>query len=499
LVKLPLANAGSKITATISRIIRQTKPMNYYIHTKRNAPMRKLIPVLCLTFALPLLTFAQDTQLITLEEAISTALENNINLLQSENNLLRDDASVLRATGDFLPSLNLSSNASRQTGQQFNQAREIPRLEDFTTNSINANLSASLILFNGLQNINNLRGARSARLSAEEQHERARENVIFNTASAYLAVLLDKELLKIERENLESSSRQLEQITAQVEVGMRPIVDQFNQEAVVANNELAVIQRENSLNLNITELISILQINPLGNYEFEAPVIDGYDLVPTGYDLAELVETALANRRDLAGQEFQIMAARYALRSARGNYLPTISLNASLSSNYQDQYRERVVNEQGQIVGTTSVSFADQFFDTRINRAFGLSLNFPLFTRFANRTNEQLRKIDLKSAELQLESIRSDVYLEIRTAYNDYIAISQQLQSSEKALIAAEKAYETEQERYRVGSSTLIELTNANTEFVRASSNRVQTIYRFIFQEKLVDYFLGRISEDVSF
>lgn len=461
--------------------------------------MRTLILVLCLVISAPQMSAAQSPGLITLEDAISIALENNIGLLQSQNNLLRDDANVLRATGDFLPNLNLQSSANRQTGQQFNQAREIPRFEDFTTNSINANLSSSLILFNGLQNINNLRAARTSRQSAQELHERARENVIFNTASAYLSVLLDKELLNIERENLEASERQLDQITAQVEVGMRPIVDQFNQEAVVANNELAVIQRENNLNLNTTQLISILQIDPLAEYEFEAPDISEYDLAPTRYNLQQLVETALNNRRDLAGQEFQIMAARYAVMSARGNYLPTISLNASLSTNYQDQYRELVIDPNtGEPVGRTAVGFSDQFFDRRINRGIGLSMNFPLFTRFANRTNEQQRRIDLKSAELQLESIRTDVYLEIRTAYNDYIAISQQLQASEKALIAAERAYETEQERYRVGSSTLIELTNANTEFVRASSNRVQTVYRFVFQEKLFDYFLGNITEDVT-
>jgi outer membrane protein len=465
---------------------------------KSSVSMRKLMLAMCLALLTALPVTAQNVEVITLDEAIRIALDNNISLLQARNNLARNDASVLRAQGDFLPNINLNSNATRQTGQQFNQAREIPRLEDFTTNSINAQLSGSLILFNGLQNINNLRAARNDRLSAQDEFQRGRENVIFNTASAYLQVLLDKELIKIARENLEASTRQLEQITAQVEVGMRPIVDQFNQEAIVANNELEVINRENNLNLNTTRLIAILQIDPLGDYDFIAPDVSDANLVPKSFNLEQLVETALMNRRDLSGQEFRIMAARYNLQSARGNYLPTINMNASISSNYSDQYRDLSFDDPNNPV-RVPFGFADQFFDRRINRAIGFNMQFPIFTRFANRTNEQFRRIDLKNAELQLESLRSDVFLDVRQAYNDYAAISQQLQATEKALIAAEKAYETEQERYRVGSSTLIELTRANSEFVSAASNRVQTVYRFIFQEKLLDFYLGLISEDVRF
>jgi outer membrane protein len=458
--------------------------------------MRKLILVLCLSLTTAMFASAQEVEVITLEDAIKVALEKNINLLQAANNLQRNDAEVLRATGDFLPNVNLSGGASRTVGRQFNQATI--SFQEFTNNSINANLSGGLILFNGLQNINNLRAARSGRSSAQDEFQRARENVIFSTASAYLQVLLDKELITIARENLEASTRQLEQITAQVEVGMRPIVDQFNQEAIVANNELDVITRENNLNLNTTRLISILQIDPLKDYDFVVPDVSGYDLDPNVYSLTDLVQTALANRSDLSGQEFRIMAARYALSSARGNYLPTLSLNASISTRYFDTYREPEIGPNGVPTGQrVTVGFGDQFFDRGINRQIGLNLNFPLFTRFQNRTFEQQRRIDLKNAELQLESLQSDVFLEVRQAYNDYSTISKQLQATQKALIAAEKAYETEQERYRVGSSTLIELTRANSEFVSAASNRVQTVYRFIFQEKLLDFYLGQISEDV--
>jgi outer membrane protein len=461
--------------------------------------MRKLILVLCLSLTTAISASAQEVEVITLEDAIQIALEKNISLLQAGNNLQRNDAEVLRATGDFLPNLNLSGGASRTVGRQFNQATI--SFQEFTNNSINANLSGGLILFNGLQNINNLRAARSSRSSAQDEYQRARENVIFSTASSYLQVLLDKELISIAKENLEASTRQLEQITAQVEVGMRPIVDQFNQEAIVANNELDVITRENSLNLNTTRLIAILQIDPLKDYDFVVPDVSEYDLEPNVYSLDELVQTALANRSDLSGQEFRIMSARYALSSARGNYLPTLTLNASVSTRYFDTYREPEIigiDQEGEpILTRVTVGFGDQFFDRGVNRQIGLNLNFPLFTRFQNRTFEQQRRIDLKSAELQLESLQSDVFLEVRQAYNDYSAISKQLQATQKALIAAEKAYETEQERYRVGSSTLIELTQANSEFVSAASNRVQTVFRFIFQEKLLDFYLGQITEDV--
>lgn len=433
---------------------------------------------------------------ISLNEAVSIAVEQSIEMQIATNNLERSDAAVRGAMGQFLPNLNASMGANRTTGRQFNQATI--SFDEFTQNSISGNLGTSVPLFTGWQNISNLRQARTDREAALTSFERQREDVIFSTASAFLQVILNQELLDIAQDNLETAQKQLEQVQAQVEVGMRPIVDQFNQEAEVANTELIVIQRQSQVNTSKVQLIRILQLDALQDYEFTVPAINTEGIIPQEFSLSELIEAALSNRKDIRAAELQIQSAELALRGARSGYMPTLSFSASISSSYGDQYRLRSVDASGNLVSET-VGFGDQFFDQRINRGLGFNLSIPIFDRFQTRTNVVNRQIDLKNTRLALIDRQSLVFQEVRQAYEDYRSLAQELETTAIALRAAEKAFETQQERYNVGSSTLIELTQANNAFFQASSRRVQTIYQFVFQEKLLDYFLGRITEDVTF
>jgi outer membrane protein len=431
-------------------------------------------------------TLAQTAQRITLEQAIEIALENNITLKQFENNMLIQNANVTSAQLDFLPNLNFGINGNRNTGRQFVQ--ETLSYDDLTTLSSGASFNSNVTVFDGFRNINNLRAVQTARLSAEENFQRAQENVIFNTASAYLGVLLNQELLGIAKENLEATQKQLEQVRAQVEVGMRPMVDLYNQEAAVANNEFQIVERENALNISIIQVVRILAIDPMVDYEFVTPGIDEDNLQAKDFSLTQLLEQAMLNRSDLRGTEAQIKLSEYNLRIARGAFLPTVSLSGSLSGGYSDQFRER--NAAGQF---TSVGYWDQLTDRNRRYSFGFNVQVPIFNRYNTRRSVELSRVDYKNAMLDLEAKKLEINQEVRQAYNDYLSATKQLDTTERALLAASKAYETEQERYRVGASTLIELTQSNAEFVSASSNRVQAVYRFVFQEQLLNYYLGQV------
>lgn len=444
--------------------------------------------IIALVFGLVSQSPAQEPRRITLEEAIEIALENNVDIEISKSEVNRSQSQYRRQVAEFFPNLNANFGGTRTVGRQFDPAAVA--FDDFTTNNLRAGISTNFVLFNGFRNINQLRSARTGMESAEERYQRTREMIIFEAAARFLEVLLSSELLEINQENLEASRKQLEQVKAQVEVGMRPIVDQFSQESVVANNELSVIQSENVLNLNKLRLSRHLQLDPLGEFEFVAPGIREEEITVRDYNLGEMISIALANRRDYRASELDLQQARYDLSISKSGRMPEVSLSGSVSTAYRDQQRDPI---QG-----TILPFSDQFFDININRSVGFNLSIPIFNRWQTRNQVEQRRIDFRNAELRLEDFRQEVFLELQQAFNDYVGYAKELEATEKALIAAEKAYETEQERYNVGSATLIELTNANNEFIRASSNRIQAMYQFIFQEKVLDFFLGRISEEIE-
>lgn len=442
--------------------------------------MHKLL-LTAILLVLPALLFGQ-ARTLTIEDAIEIALENNYQLKQAENNLTLSRAQERSALADFFPNLSANASRGRNVGRQFDNTTG--DFGDFTINSFSTGLNSSVTIFNGFNNINSLRASRHETLSRQELLQRVRESIIFNTSSRYLQYLLSQQLLEIAEETLDTSQQQLEQVRAQVEVGARPTVDLLNQESIVANNELQVVNRRNDVNFSRLQLVRTLQIDPLGEYQFVTPELDETSAVATEYDLQEMVSIALENRSDLRSEMESIEVAYYNLKSTRANYYPTLSLSGSIRTSYNDR---------------NTLSYTDQLTDQNISRNLGLSLNIPIFNRLNTRTAVQAQEISYKNARLSLENTQLNVIQEVNQAYNDYIALVQELESTEKAFIAAERAFETEQQRYEVGATTLIELSQANNAFVEAQSNRIQTLYNFIFQEKLLDFYLGRLGTDVQF
>ncbi|MFU8812718.1 MAG: TolC family protein [Balneolaceae bacterium] len=444
--------------------------------------MTKVLTFASILLFLPLSLFAQQKQTITLEEAIQIAIDNNFQLQQARNNVQLSEFRKTSAMAEFLPNLSANANRNVNIGRQFDD--NTGDFGDFTINSFSAGLSSNMTIFNSFANINGLRAARSENLQLEEELKRVKEDIIFQTATRYLQYLLDVELLEISRENLETSLRQLEQIEAQVEVGARPSVDLLNQESIVANNELAIVNRENALNSSRLQIIQTLQIDPLVDYEFILPDLDDENIIPLEYSLQDLVSVALDNRSDLRSEQYRLEVLERNLQITRANQYPSISLSGSISSRWSD---------------TNPLSFEDQFTDQNVSRNFGVSITVPIFNRLNVRENVQASRINLKNATLALENTRLNVVQEVNQALNDYNARIKELESTERALRAAERAFETENQRYDIGASTLIELSQANNAFVEAQSNRVQAVYNFIFQSRLLDYYLGQLDENLQF
>ena len=463
--------------------------------------MKRGIVLLLVLLGIPLLLQAQvqnqeTPETITLENAIDIALNNNYQLQQAENDLNLARRRELSEKADFLPTLSSSVSGFKNIGRQFNNTTG--DFGDFTINGVSTSLNSSLPLFSGFENINSLRSSQFTTDSQEQTLQRVRETIIFETASRYLQVLLDKQLLNIAEENLESSQKQLEQIEAQVEVGSRPTVDLYNQEATVANNELEVTNRENAQAISRLRLIRSLQIDPRKEYDFSTPDIREEQLDVRQYDLNELVDAALENRSDLESERLNIKSLEHQLQATRGSLYPSLSFSARLSTSYNDQTREPVgLDPSGNPILQT-VSFSDQFFDQNIQRAFSLSLSIPIFNNFNRRLNVESQQINYRNARLSLENTELQVIQEVNQAYTDYQALVKQLDATQKALRAAERSYETEQERYEVGASTLIELSDANANYVQAQSDRARALFNFVFQRKLLDYYIGRLTEDIS-
>ena len=103
-------------------------------------------------------------------------------------------------------------------------------------------------------------------------------------------------------------------------------------------------------------------------------------------------------------------------------------------------------------------------------------------------------QVQAQNAQYQLEDQRQQVALQVRQAYLDYRNAVQQLEAANKRLRAARQARAAAQERYNLGSASIVELQNATRDFVDAASRQVRARYNLIFQKKQIEYHVGRLS-----
>jgi outer membrane protein len=421
---------------------------------------------------------APPAQSITFDDAIRIALRQNTTLRQANNAASLNSTSVKQARLSFLPDLRLNTTTGQNYGRTF--STDEGRIIDQTTNSLNAGVSSSVTLFNGLTNIANLRSAQLTEDAGERSVKRAEQTVAFTVASNFLALVQQQEQLRVQQENLTAQEAQEKQIKAFVDAGSRPISDLYQQQATVAAARTQLVNAQRALELAKVDIMQALNLDPRGNYAFAPPALDTTTASSNTvtFNLDSLLTRALAQRSDLDAQEALVSAASQNVKAARGARLPSLSLSAGYNSAYSS---------------ATNLGFYDQL-DQRRGGSLSVGFSIPLWDRGNADVTTQRAQIAEDNARLDLKDRQQQIGLEVRRAYLDYQAAKQQLDAAEAQLRAAQLALETSQQRYNVGAATLLEVTQARATQLQAASGLVTARYGLLFQRTLIGYYTGDLN-----
>jgi outer membrane protein len=455
---------------------------------------------LCLVSSLAIAQGAANTvETLTLEKVIKIAIENAVATAQAKNNYELTGTQLLQAYGQFLPSLAVSATYTPLNSNQRINPTTLPGgqvifpLFGQQTTSIGFSLNSSLNLFNGLADQAALQNAIHARESAGYTLKRAKQDIAFSVAQAYLQILLNQELLAIAQENLKVSQERLRQLQEQARLGARTIADLYQQEAQKAADELAVIRAENTLRNSKLALIRQARLDPTKEYKFESPPIDTTLLGAEYQDEARLIAVAQEQRADLKAAQESLTAASWAITQARGTFLPALNLNFTLFTNGFSVFNQSI---DGNTIPNPVLPTVGEQLNKQISFNIGLQLSWTIFDRFSTNLRAEQALINYRNQELQYEDLKIRVVAEVRQALGDYQAALKQLESTSKGLLSAKQAYETIQKRYEVGSATFVEVAAAQAALVRAQSDRAQALFNFTFQKKILEYFLGSVDID---
>lgn len=431
---------------------------------------------------------------INFDEAVRIALDQNTTLKRSSNRVANQEAQVRREYMDFTPNLNLSTSTNRNFGLVRDQ--QTFRLVNQTVDQFSIGANTGITLFDGMENFASLQRANLSAQASDLSLERTRQDVVFEVMNGYLNYIESQEIIRVRQEELESRRQQLRQTEEQVEVGSLPVSDLYQQQAQVAQVEQQLLNAERQAQLDKTGLIQTLQLDPFGEYEFEAPTVSEADLTEESYELNRLLEEAFQRRTDLQAQQFSLRAAEQNVRAARSGYFPSLSVNFGYGTNWSSTLPDQIFDPDGNVI-EDNISFFDHL-DNQKGGRFGFSIDIPVFNRMQTRTQVKQAQIDLQNERYNLQDQRQQVALQVRQAYLDYQNAEKQVEVAGTRLRAAERAREAAQERYNLGAVPFVELAQANAEFVSAASEQVRARYNFIFQKKLIEYYLGVLNPQGS-
>jgi outer membrane protein len=432
---------------------------------------------------------AQEQQvdsILTFKKAINIALKNNINLNQQKNNLQLSQVNRTFRAGQLGPQAQINGSAGRSNGN--NWIQQEGRVVNATVDAASANLQVSMPIFGGFSGVNSLRQANSQLDAQMAFVKRTSQDVINSVATQYLQVLFDQELLKIAQENVALQKAMFDQVKAQVEVGSRSPVDEYNQQAQLSNAELRAVQAEFTLINDKSTLFQALLIDPTFKVRIEEPAWDVNSIALDNLNLKDLVQVALTNRADLKQAEYTERASKYAMHATKGNYLP------NLSAFYQNASAWNL--QKGTPRDSTYRNFSDQFFTDNRRNYLGLGLTIPIFSGFQNRATYYQSKVQFQNNQIFTKNREILVKGDVVRAYENFESVKKAYSAGVTGLEAAQMAFNLEQERYNLGITSFVDFANANRTFIQAQGDMAQAKYRFLFQKVMLDYAVGTLKPE---
>lgn len=428
-----------------------------------------------ITIALMLIaSTAMAQQEWTLSQCIDHAIENNITIKRQEANVKSQEISLSSAKSSRLPGVNASA------GQNFNFGRGLTIDNTYinsNTQSTGFNIGADLPIYSGGQIANNIKARKLDLLAAMSDLEYAKEHISIQVASAYLEALFQKDLLEVSEQQAQLSKEQERRIEALFANGKCAETELAEIRATVANDELSLTQQQNSYTLALLTLSQLLEL----------PTPEGFDIAkPEAVDLGgmvlahpdEIYAEAVMTKPQIEAENIRLQSAERNIRIAQSGYYPKVNFGTGIGTNY---YKAS---------GRTSPSFADQMRDN-LNNSISLSLSVPIFNRFSTRNQVSSARLQYHNQQLKLDETHKALYKEIQQAYYNALAAQKQCISSQQAEKASTLSFALMEKKYAAGKATATEYQESKTALFRATTNRLQAEYTFLFRQKILNFYRG--------
>jgi len=412
---------------------------------------------------------------LTADDAVKIALKSSTPVVNSEAAVLDARGGVHGARAGVLPRLSASFNRSGSftENQPTSGARvvggqiiNVTGSNDIDSRSTSKSISGSWSVVD-LSALKSLSSARTGLAASRKGLQATRNDVALETRRQFYEVVKAIRLAEVAAGALRLSRDDERRVRAMFEVGSVSKSDLLKAQVRTAQSELDSLTAINAVTVQ-----RIVLANQLG---VPASSLGEIDTVLSAdrrdYDEATLLAEATQNRPDLQAAVLEERAARAGLAASRFSRLPSLNLSGSVT--FDPRFTQKSTTDT--LPGAPPVVSSFRSEDDREWRG-QLAVNWTFFDGFATSGQIASSRARLIRAEETRKALQRNLASEVHQQLLAYTEAVEQNHVAQRGLESATENLKLTQEKYNVGSSTILELIDAQVQLQTAQSNVVRAL-----------------------
>ena len=420
---------------------------------------------------------AQDTAVMTLRDCVRYALSHSVEVRVLQADL--GDAQLARRNAilnAFTPEIDANTYAYSNFGRSIDPETNI--YSNTTSFHNGYSLSAGITLFNGFRAINNMKITKIAEATGVTRIQQTEDKITLATIEAYCNVLYFTELSRTVQAQMETAETALRLAQRQKDLGQKSQADVLQMEAELSDRKYKYIVCENQLQNAYITLKDIML------YPTEQPLsVTDVEADTTLSDAVRTMEVSRAADRLPAViiAENERQTARLALKTARWQLLPSLSLYGGWSSTYftYPGRTDYVTAPYGQQIANNGGEYVQ------------LSLNIPIYNRLSRQTEIARRRNDCDRAEARYAQARQTVEAEIHRALADRDGAAAALQQAEQHSALQQQLYAMSVRQFEQGLISALDYQTVADNHLTAVADLLNARLQLFLKTWVVRYYLG--------
>ena len=411
-----------------------------------------------------------ETQVLTMDKSIEIALKNSPNIAMSRFDFKGAIERSKFQEGYYLPRLDLSATAGKQSIEYVDQER-------LSGNALIGTLSASQLLYDFGKTSGMIDSAHNEADAYKATMNQTISQKILDIKTRYYNALKMRSIIQVNKKNIKLQEGQLRRATRYYENGIKTIIDVSDANVRLTQAQLDLSNSEYELKLRLALLEESMAYVPYGgkysllHKELNLPNV-AHRLPVINTAIGRLEGFAYDHRFELQSSKYLVQSSEAIVKSQEGGYYPTLSIQGDYTAQDVDQKFELMTPER--------------------QWQAGVNLQWNLFAGKQTDASVQEAKIASLKSTARVEEIRLMIKREVVEASLGVRRTKDSVTLSQSIAKASKEKFHQAQKRYDNELSDYIELQEAQQGYITSLGNLVVTYYDYYISIAQLDYAVGR-------